>query len=133
MMGSSHSDGAALIQSSTAWIIGAFLVLILVVVLLSIGLRILYVRKWKPRYEKVEDPARDVEAGGAQTRQRKLSEIDTSYAPSTPAPATIAMRASVDEGEIARSEALHGYYQAPSEVRYNPGPESGEDRKTMFT
>lgn len=134
MMGSSHSDGAALIQSSTAWIIGAFLVLILIVVLLSIGLRILYVRRWKPRYEKVEDPARDVEAArGGQTRQRTLSEIDTSYAPTTPAPATMAMRASVDEGEIARSEALHGYYQAPAEVRYNPGPESGEDRKTMFT
>lgn len=134
MLGSSHSDGAALIQSSTAWIIGAFLVLILIVVLLSIGLRILYVRKWKPRYEKVEDPARDVEgARGGQTRQRTLSEIDTSYAPTTPAPATMAMRASVDEGEIARSEALHGYYQAPAEVRYNPGPESGEDRKTMFT
>lgn len=133
MMGLSHSDGAALIQSSTAWIIGAFLVLILIVVLLSIGLRILYVRKWKPRYEKVEDPARDAEAGGAQNGSRRFSQIDTSYAPATPAPATMAMRASVDEGEIARSEALHGYYQAPAEVRYNPGAESGEDRKTMFT
>ncbi|KAK2615717.1 hypothetical protein N8I77_002452 [Diaporthe amygdali] len=132
-MGSSHSDIAALVQSSTAWIIGAFLLLILVVVALSIGLRILYVRKWKPRYEMVQDPARDVEAGGAQSRQRKLSEIDTSYAPSTPAPATVVMRPSVDEGEIARSEALHGYYEPPSEVTYNSAPGSGEDRKTMFS
>ena len=132
MMGSSHSDGAALIQSSTAWIIGAFLLLILIVVLLTIALRMLYVRKWKPRYEKVEDPASNVEAARG-TRPRTLSEIDTSYAPATPAPATMAMRASVDEGEIARSEALHGYYQAPAEVRYNSGPDSGEDRKTAFT
>ncbi|KAJ0120288.1 hypothetical protein J7T55_001146 [Diaporthe amygdali] len=132
-MGSSHSDIAALVQSSTAWIIGAFLLLILVVVALSIGLRMLYVRKWKPRYEMVQDPARDVEAGGAQSRQRKLSEIDTSYAPSTPAPATVVMRPSVDEGEIARSEALHGYYEPPSEVTYNSAPGSGEDRKTMFS
>lgn len=133
-MGSSHSDGAALIQSSTAWIIGAFLVLILIVVLLSVALRMLYVRKWKQRYEMVQDPARDVEgAGGAQNRPRKLSEIDTRYAPATPAPATMAMRASVDEGEIARSEALHGYYAPPSEVTYNSTVERGEDRKTAFT